>query len=106
MSETSVGKIIRAERLKRDWTVKHFIEQLESRIQKRVSPAYITRIEQYEEIPSPELLCVIADVFGYDVEQLLGLAKEAKIRKFDENLEKKYRDAVGLFRVRKESGEC
>ena len=105
MSEKTVGKIIRAERLKRDWTVKTFREQILSRIKGTVSPAYITRIEQYDEIPSPELLCVIADIFGYDVEQLLGLAKEAKVRRFDENLEKKYQEAAGLFRTRKESGE-
>ena len=105
MSNETLGKIIKAERQKRNWTVKQFREQVEPRIRGTMSASYVTRIEQYGEIPSPELLCVFAEVFGYDIDKLLELAKKDKVRQFDKNLDKKYRNAVGQYRLQKESGK-
>ena len=101
LDQKSFGERIRAKRTSKEWTVKDFIQRLESKGQKSVSPAYITRIEQYGEIPSPELICVIADVLEDDAEQLLECAKKIKVKRFNKNLEAKYQKAVGLHRIQK-----
>jgi len=103
MKQRTIAEIIKAERAKRNWTVKHFTEKLRPAVGKNLSPAYITRIEQYGEVPSPELLCIIAEILELDLEKLMELARETKVRRFDESLEKKYREAVGLHRVQKKS---
>jgi transcriptional regulator with XRE-family HTH domain len=74
---------------------------LESKGQQRVTPAYITRIEQYDEIPSPEFICRIADVFKYDLQKLLELAKNIKVKKFGKRLQKRYDKAEALYRKQK-----
>jgi transcriptional regulator with XRE-family HTH domain len=102
LDDLGFGELILLLRKKSDWTVKEFIKKLEEKGQETVSPAYITRIEQYGEIPSPELICRIADVFHYDVEKLLNCAKRSKVEKFDKSLEEKYQKAVGLYRTQKE----
>jgi len=97
-SNLSFGELIQALRQERGWTVKEFIGKLESRWGKKISPAYITRVEQYGEIPSPDVICLIADIFGYNLDELLNCAKSEKMNKFDKALEEKYQKAVGLFR--------
>jgi len=97
----SFGEIIQALRKGRNWTVKELIQRLEKRANKKMSPAYITRIEQYGEIPSPEVICMIADVFNYNVDRLFECARTSKVKKFDESLEEKYRKAVGMYRTNK-----
>ena len=96
--ELSFGELILSMRKEREWTIKEFIERIKRLGYKNITPAYITRIEQYNEIPSPELICHIADVFGYDVEKLLEHAKRMKIERFNKTLGEKYRKAVGLYR--------
>ncbi|MDH3892840.1 MAG: helix-turn-helix domain-containing protein [candidate division Zixibacteria bacterium] len=103
MRQETFGKIVKAERVNRGWTVKQFTGKLEPALGKKLSPAYITRIEQYDEIPSPDLLCLIADVLKLDIEKLMVLARATKVRRFDKSLEEKYREAVGLHRVQKKS---
>ena len=100
--EINFGDLILDLRKKKEWTVKQFIERLEQRGGKVISPAYITRIEQYGEIPSPELICLIADVFGYDQQKMFTYARTSKVKKFDKNLQEKYEKAVGLYRIHKE----
>jgi len=89
------GEMVQEFRRKKGWTVKTFIEQLGQ----DVSPAYITKIEIHDEIPSPGLICRIADVLNVDYESLLKAAKDDKIKHFEESLEKKYQKAVGLYRL-------
>lgn len=103
--ERGFGQWVKEERRNRDWTVKEFITKLAARSGKSVSPAYVTRIEQYGEIPSPELICAIADVFGADQDQALSCAREQKVRRFDEGLGKKYGEAAGLYRQQQENRE-
>lgn len=97
----SFGELILELRKKKEWTVKDLIKRLEPLIGRHISPAYITRIEQYGEIPSPDLICIMADVLGHDANELLNRAKKIKIQRFDKNLEEKYRKAVGHYRVQR-----
>jgi len=92
------GELIQALRQEKGWTVKEFIGKLKSRWDIKISPAYITRVEQYGEIPSPEFICAIADIFGYDLNKLLSCARQEKLVKFNKTLEEKYQKAAGLFR--------
>lgn len=89
------GELIQKLRKEKEWTIKDFIEKLGGEL----SPTYITKIELYREIPSPEVICRIADVFKYDVEKLLDYAKKNKVDRFEKSLEEKYQKAVGLYRT-------
>lgn len=93
-----LGHLIQSLRKSKGWTVKEFIEKLG---EQRVSPAYMTKIEVYGEIPSPELICRIADVLGGDQKKLIELAKEHKVTSFEKALEEKYQKAVGMYRLEK-----
>jgi transcriptional regulator with XRE-family HTH domain len=97
----SFGELVLALRKKHKWTVKEFIKRLEIKGHAPISPAYITRIEQYGEIPSPELICRIADVFEYDEQELFEHAKRIKVQKFDQSLQEKYQKASGWYRTQR-----
>ena len=97
-SETSFGETVKELRREKGWTVKDLLNRLNSLRKKPLSPPYITRIEVYGEIPSPEVICRIAAVLGADEEELLDLAKQIKTRMLARSLEKKYREAFGQYR--------
>lgn len=99
--DMSFGELVLTLRKKKDWTVKQFIEKLEEKGGKSISPAYITRVEQYGEIPRPELICIMSDVFGYDQAKMLEFTRKVKVEKFDKTLQEKYEKAVGLYRTQK-----
>ena len=91
------GEKIQACRREKGWTVKQFIEKLG----KDLSPAYITKIEVHGEIPSPELTCKIAEVFGINLKDFVKAAKEDKRRQFDISLDRRYEQAIGLYKLQK-----
>jgi transcriptional regulator with XRE-family HTH domain len=91
------GALVQQLRKSKGWTVKELIEKLGG----QVSPAYMTKVEVYGEIPSPELICKIADILGYDQKTLLEVAKENKVDRFEKALEEKYQKAVGMYRMEK-----
>ena len=97
----SFGELILKLRKDNEWTVKDLIDRLKAKGQEKVSPAYITRIEQYGEIPSPELICRMAEVFRYNEQKLLDCARKIKVREFDQSLQEKYEKAVGFYRTQK-----
>lgn len=101
LENMSFGEAVLSLRKDREWTVKDFIERLEAKGVEHLSPAYITRIEQYGEIPKPELILRIADVFQVDQEELLKCARRIKVEKFDKALEDKYQKAIGLYRTQR-----
>jgi len=92
------GNLIQKLRKEKGWTVKEFIEKLEGQ---KISPTYMTKVEVYGEIPSPELTCKMADILGCDPQKLLDTAKEHKINKFEKTLNEKYEKAVGMYRLEK-----
>ena len=93
----SFGYKVQAARKKKGWAVKTFIDRLDVEL----SPAYITKIEVHGEIPAPSLICKIAEILDLDRAALLEAAKENKMRTFEESLEKKYEQAVTLYRLQK-----
>jgi transcriptional regulator with XRE-family HTH domain len=58
----------------------------------------VSRIETRGEIPSPELLCAIADAYGIKAEELLELAKECYLGRAEREIEAKNLSALALYR--------
>ena len=92
------GDLIREKRAELGWTIKEFLRRLETATEKAPSPAFITRVEQYGEIPGPDLIIRMAEALNLDVDCLLKAARQDKVEKFDKGLEDKYQKAAGLYR--------
>jgi transcriptional regulator with XRE-family HTH domain len=88
------GELIQKLRKDKGWTVREFLDKFD----KGISPSYITRIEQYDEIPSPEFIIKIAEIFNCNTEELLECARKIKVKKFDDILHKKYKMALYLYK--------
>lgn len=58
------------------------------------SAGYISRIERRGDVPTPELLCEIAGVYGVSARGLLDLAQKSQVERFSLELEAKYRQAL------------
>ncbi len=99
-SELSFGEAVFRLRKQKEWTVRDLIARIADRGGK-VSPAYITRIEQYGEIPSPEMILTLAEVFQVDGEKLLQQAKKIKVQTFEKGLGEKYQKAIAQFRTQR-----
>lgn len=86
---SELGKLIRAEREKRDIGLREFA----ARVQK--SPAFMVRLETDEAVPSvaEETLATIADALGLDRDLVLGLA-----RKVPKDLAPEHELDVALYR--------
>lgn len=65
------------------------------------SPGYLSRIEGRGEIPTAELLCEMAGLYGVDAEELLQLAKKALLEQTRTDIEEKQTAALRLFRKNK-----
>lgn len=91
------GEKVLSLRKENGWTVKEFITKLGGDL----SPAYVTKVEVHGEIPSPELICKIAEIFGIKEQELLDAAKECKVQQYEKSLEKRYQQAAGLYRLQK-----
>ena len=98
------GERIKQLRTAEKWTIKELVEKLNKREQK-ASPAYISKIELHNEIPSPEFICILADLFNVNEEELTDCAKEEKVKYFEESLEKKYQSAIGAYRIHKKASK-
>lgn len=98
MDPLSFGKLIQHLRRQQGWTVKIFIEKLNAVGAKNVSPSYISKIEVYGEVPSPKLICQIAEVFKYPENELCEKAKAQKIENFQTALNRKFDDDLILYR--------
>ena len=100
MENENFGELVHYRRKKKGWTIKEFIEKLVV-LGGKASPTYITKIEVYGEIPSPETICKIAEILDCDENKLLKIAKAKKIERFEKTLEQKYQSAVGLYKLEK-----
>lgn len=65
------------------------------------SPSYISKIEMRGEIPTPELLIKIAEVYGADVEELFQAAKADYIERVEQEIDFKQGKALAVFRKEK-----
>jgi PTS system nitrogen regulatory IIA component len=66
------------------------------------TPGYVSRIEGRGEIPSADLLCVIAVVYGVPPEELLDLAKKSQLERAADEIDAKQESALKLFRKGKQ----
>jgi transcriptional regulator with XRE-family HTH domain len=87
-----LGKRLRKLREDREFTVRQFADLINK------TAGYISRIEARGEIPSPELLCVIADVYRIAPEELLELAKQCYLERTKREMDAKNSSALTLYR--------
>jgi len=96
MAMTSLSKRLRQLRTQvKELGVREFAQMLGK------SPGYVSRIEGKGEIPSPELLCDIAEIFDVEPEELLELAKQSQLEKKERDIEMRYATALALYRKAK-----
>ena len=62
------------------------------------TPGYVSRIEGRGEIPSPQLLCILADIYSVGVEDLFLLAKQGRLARAAEEIDTRQADALTQFR--------
>lgn len=62
------------------------------------TPGYLSRVETRDEVPAPELICLIAEVLSERPEVLLDLAKKDLLLRTEQQIEKKSADALSLYR--------
>lgn len=86
------GRTIRELRRKRDWSV----YDLAGRIGR--TAGYISKIEARGEIPSPEMIVMLADALGTRAEGLFEIAKREKTEQAASTIERKYDEALILYR--------
>lgn len=65
------------------------------------SAGYISRIEGRGEIPSADLLCQLAELFGVKPESLLDLAKRSQLEQAEKDIDDRQKFALELFRKEK-----
>lgn len=92
-----LGERVRLFRKNNGLSAIQFIKMLD----RDLSPAFITKLEVHGDIPSPELICKIADVINYPAENLLKEARESKLKDYHKSLEKKHRDTLAWYRKQK-----
>lgn len=86
------GETIRQLRHKKEWSV----SDLATRVAK--STPYVSRIETRGEIPSPSIILKLAEILGIRAERLFDAAKKEKSEELIKVTEKKYDDALALYR--------
>lgn len=93
---TAFGAAIRNLRNKKGFSVRRLALIVEK------SPGYISQIEARGEIPSPILICKLAESLDGDVEDLLRLAKESQIERVASEIDDKHSSILSLYRKKKE----
>ncbi len=72
------------------------VRQLASAV--RRTPGYISRVEARGEIPSPELICRLADALGAAPGYLLNLAESDVVARKKRDIQTKHKTALELYR--------
>jgi len=89
---------IRALRKKKGWTVYDLAKEIPDGKGIPKTPGYISKIEARGEIPSPEMIVKLAAALGVKPEELAEIAKAEKSAELVKNVNRKYDDAVALYR--------
>ena len=90
------GEQVRQARKEKNWTINDFIRQLGyiSFMDAMLSPAYISKVEVYGEIPTPGIICKMVDLFGWDVNDVLNTARRERVELSNKVLEESYSRAL------------
>jgi transcriptional regulator with XRE-family HTH domain len=91
----NLGQRLRELRQEKGLTVREFADRIKK------TPGYVSRIEARGEIPSPELLCVIAGIYRVAPEELLGVAKQCYLERTEREVEERNMSALALYRKEK-----
>jgi transcriptional regulator with XRE-family HTH domain len=75
------------------------VREAAARLEK--SPGYLSRIEGRGEIPSAEFLCEMASLYGGDVDEVLELAKKARLKATEQQIVERQSEALRLFRKKR-----
>jgi transcriptional regulator with XRE-family HTH domain len=89
---TDLGKKIRELRSVRGFTVQQFADEIDK------SAGYVSRIEARGEIPSVELILLIAEKLAVKPESLLELAKQSQLGRVAQQIDAKQQEALILYR--------
>lgn len=89
---------IRELRRKRGWSVYELAERIDK------TAGYVSKIEARGEIPSPEMICTLANVLGADANDLFKVAKTEKARQAASSIAQRYDEALALYRKGKIQG--
>ena len=92
---SDLGERLRQMRQNRGLTVRAFAERIGK------TSGYISRIEGRGELPSPQFLCEIADVYQIDPKELLDLWKRVQIKRKSCEIEAKCASSLALHRKEK-----
>jgi transcriptional regulator with XRE-family HTH domain len=87
-----LGARIQELRRKRGMTVRALAESVDK------TAGYLSRVETRDEIPAPELICLLSEVLKERPEPLLELAKRDLLKRAEVQIEKKSTDALNLYR--------
>lgn len=88
---------VRELRNKKGWSVYDLAKKIEK------SPGYISKIEARGEIPSPEMICKLAEVLGAKPDDLIEIAKAVKANEVSRAVQQKYDDGLTLYRKSKKN---
>jgi len=94
----SFGDKIRELRLGQEMTVTQLAEAISK------TPGYISRIEVRDEIPSPQLISVLARALNADLEMLLRLAKDDYLVKTEAQISSAHERILVLHRKAHKNG--
>ena len=72
------------------------VSELAARIKK--TAGYVSRFEGRSDVPSAELLCILAEIYEVEPEELLELAKQSQLAQMKFNIERKHESVLGLYR--------
>ena len=75
------------------------VHELARRI--KTVPSYVSKIEARGEIPSPEMIFKLAEVFGVEPGELVEIAKAQKGEEAKKAVEQKYSSKLELYRRQK-----
>ena len=62
------------------------------------TPGYLSRIESRDEVPAPDLICVLSDVLSAEAQMLLDLAKKDLLERTEQQIQRKNSQALNLYR--------
>ncbi len=90
--DITFAQIIRESRNKKGWSVYDLAKRLSR------TAGYISKIEARGEIPSPQMIFKLAELFGLKPEYLIEIAKAEKAKEVSRVVQKKYDDRLTLYR--------
>ena len=91
-THSPLGNLLRKLRGEAGYSVREAALALEK------SPGYLSRVEARGEMPSAELICEMAKLYGADEGELLEIAKLQQLKTLESQIEERHTRTLQLFR--------